>query len=370
MRVGSSRYPKLIGAINSDSPPGRLHIPSLDGLRAVAFTIVFVSHSGFGNIIPGGFGVTIFFFLSGFLITFLLRHEYQRYKTIDITNFYLRRVLRIFPPLYISLAIMIAMVAFGFLPGTLKFWPVLSEAAFMTNYYVLFGADPTGIIPGSGVLWSLAVEEHFYLVFPFFLALTVIRMTSKQQAFVLGSLCLLVLAWRILLVYGMHATELRTYLATDTRIDSILFGCVLALSFAPSLDKAPNLSTALKSGVYLGSISLLLISFLYRDEQFRNSLRYTVQGVALLPLFYFSIVDLGKPWFSWLNWNIVRFFGTLTYTMYLIHLSIISSIRFLVPDMARWRLMIFALAITSICALAMYLLVERPLTSIRRRLRM
>jgi len=82
-----------------------LHIPSLDGIRAVSFMIVFLSHAGLERLVPGGFGVTVFFFLSGYLITTLLRMEAERTGSIDLRGFYLRRVFRIFPPFYLFLAL-------------------------------------------------------------------------------------------------------------------------------------------------------------------------------------------------------------------------------------------------------------------------
>src|SRR5437016_5429614 len=79
------------------------YIPSLDGIRAVAFLFVFVAHAGLGNVVPGGFGVTIFFFLSGYLITTLMRREAERSGTVSLRIFYARRFLRIFPPFYLVL---------------------------------------------------------------------------------------------------------------------------------------------------------------------------------------------------------------------------------------------------------------------------
>ena len=70
------------------------HIPSLDGLRAVSFLLVFAAHAGLEHFVPGGFGVTIFFFLSGFLITTLLRAEFEKNGVISIRHFWLRRTLR------------------------------------------------------------------------------------------------------------------------------------------------------------------------------------------------------------------------------------------------------------------------------------
>ncbi len=78
-------------------------IPSLDGIRALAATIVFASHAGNQDVIPGLFGVTVFFFLSGYLITTLLRTEFEKHGRISLRNFYLRRAFRIFPPMYIVL---------------------------------------------------------------------------------------------------------------------------------------------------------------------------------------------------------------------------------------------------------------------------
>ena len=82
------------------APKSKFHIPSLDGIRTVAVMIVFLSHAGL-TFIPGGFGVTIFFFLSGYLITTMLRREHDRDNRIDFKKFYMRRVLRIWPAFYL-----------------------------------------------------------------------------------------------------------------------------------------------------------------------------------------------------------------------------------------------------------------------------
>src|SRR3977135_1168749 len=92
-------------------------IPSLDGLRAISIMIVLVSHAGYGGVVPGGLGVTIFFFLSGYLITTLLVDERERSGRIDIGKFYLRRVFRLFPPLLVTLVIAYFLVLLGLLDG-------------------------------------------------------------------------------------------------------------------------------------------------------------------------------------------------------------------------------------------------------------
>ena len=89
------------------------HIPSLDGIRGIAALIVFMSHAALPEIFPGAFGVTVFFFLSGYLITTLLRREYASTGKIALKPFYLRRVYRILPPLYIVLTIAVLLDVFG-----------------------------------------------------------------------------------------------------------------------------------------------------------------------------------------------------------------------------------------------------------------
>ncbi len=91
----SSQAPSL-----ATSGKPSFHIPSLDGVRALAFLAVFLCHAGLDRIFPGGFAVTVFFFLSGYLITTLLRREFEKTGTISFGKFYYRRALRIFPPLF------------------------------------------------------------------------------------------------------------------------------------------------------------------------------------------------------------------------------------------------------------------------------
>src|SRR5206468_983726 len=88
----------------SPAERGPLQIPSLDGLRALSFLAVFVAHAGLEKLIPAHLGLALFFFLSGYLITTLLRLEFEKSGRINLPQFYLRRVLRIFPPFYLVLA--------------------------------------------------------------------------------------------------------------------------------------------------------------------------------------------------------------------------------------------------------------------------
>src|SRR3954465_16006288 len=91
----------------SDTKVAMPHVPQLDGIRAIAVMLVFLAHGGYGNLVPGGFGGTIFFFLCGYLITSVLRSEDGLTGSVSLKHFYLRRTLRIIPPLFITYFVVI-----------------------------------------------------------------------------------------------------------------------------------------------------------------------------------------------------------------------------------------------------------------------
>ena len=169
-----------------------------------------------------------------------------------------------------------------------------SQVFYFANYYQIF-IDPGNTIPaGTGILWSLAVEEHFYIVYPA-LMFVFLKFTNARRtlAVVFGVLCVAALLWRIWLVSRPGFDEIRTYYATDTRFDSILFGCLLALCCnpaRPSPTRPQRTTIRVVDWAFVGAGVLLLLSTLvYREADFRETFRYTLQGLALLPIFYYAI---------------------------------------------------------------------------------
>ncbi len=112
----------------------KFYIPSLDGMRTVAFIIVFLSHAGLNHIIPGAFGVTIFFFLSGYLIATLLRREYEVHQFINLKHFYLRRILRIWPGFYLILFLATILTLAGVFKESMRLSAFLSQILHYYNY--------------------------------------------------------------------------------------------------------------------------------------------------------------------------------------------------------------------------------------------
>jgi peptidoglycan/LPS O-acetylase OafA/YrhL len=343
-------------------------MPVLDGIRAIAVMTVIVAHAGLDRIVPGGFGVTIFFFLSGYLITSLMRLENLKTGTVSLAGFYARRLLRITPPLYITLCFSALVVAFGLFPTDGPFWnggpvsplAVLSQFLLFQNYAHFWG-DPIDL-PITG-LWSLAVEEHYYLIFPLLYLLVLRRLTQRGQVAVCAAICAAALGFRL-----YHAATLpnfgTNYVWTHTRIDSILFGACLALANNPTQDEHAWRPRGWQAFAALGTIGLTLF---VRDEWFRQTWRYTVQGGALYVLFGFALSNRG--WVAAaLASGPARMIARYSYTLYLVHTLLMGLALRWLPGLSWWPAMAVGILASFVYSMTIYAWVERPLAKLRREL--
>jgi peptidoglycan/LPS O-acetylase OafA/YrhL len=362
MRAAGER---VAAQMRSGSPAPSGPIPSLDGIRAISVALVFFSHNGLGDVVPGGLGVTIFFVLSGFLITTLMRGEFAESGTVSFRAFYLRRFLRLIPPLLVVTCIsvaasLIAGIGSPFTPGGLA-----SVLLYFSNYFQIFhGASSQP--PGLGVTWSLAVEEHYYLLYPP-LAVALLRLGRPAvSATILAVICALVLGWRCWLMSHGGSTE---YLgiATDTRVDAILIGCVLAMLRNPWIE--PHRSSRGADLTLAGlCIALLVATLLWRSEFFRFTWRYTLQSTAIAGLLYLAVARAKSwPW-RWLNAAPLVYLGTVSYTIYLVHYLMIDWTLARLPPGNPVLVAIVAAALTLSIAELMRRCVEKPCAAVRRRL--
>jgi peptidoglycan/LPS O-acetylase OafA/YrhL len=341
-----------------------IYIPALDGMRAIAFLLVFIAHSMPERDLPGGFGVTVFFFLSGYLITTLLRQEAENTSTISLKNFYMRRVLRIFPPCYVTVLMVAALTRLGFVYNAESYKSLAAAFLYWSNYWNILG---WGNLPGGlGVLWSLAVEEHYYLVFPLLYLFLFRKFTNrKHQAAVLLALCGLALAWRCFRAGFLHSPWANIYEGTDTRFDSILFGCVLAILANPRL--GDHVEWLKKHAYPLAAAGGLLIvfSFAYRNPFFRDTFRYSIQAIGLMPIFFLLILPERSWIVRWLELPVFVRLGQISYSMYLIHHTLFHHLyHFYRPTL--W-IPFVVLALTVAYAQAMRILIEKPLQRERQR---
>jgi len=300
------------------------YIAGLDGLRAISVALVMIAHFGFKDLVPGALGVTIFFFISGFLITTLLIGENDNTGTIAVKDFYIRRFLRLVPELYPFLLITAIGGLFYAKPTT---WLDITSAAFyFTNYvYIHYHSVTEGL--GSPLhwphLWSLAVEEHFYLTFP--LLMFFLRRKLRALMVVLIGVCVVSLAWRMI-AHHIGFGDSYTYVASECRIDSIAYGCIAAIAFylyGGRLQRRPMTALAF---LILGGLALLG-SLVVRNDAFRQGLRYAVEGAGLVGIFWgLFFCPLGLWLRTLLESPPLRWVGRRSYALYLWHLELLHLI--------------------------------------------
>jgi peptidoglycan/LPS O-acetylase OafA/YrhL len=238
-------------------------IPTLDGWRAVAVTAVLIHHVAPGFFLHeadydfdvtryGAFGVDIFFGLSGLLITKLLLDQWQRSASFDLRGFYIRRVFRILPPYLAFLAVYT--IAGLWRSG----WEAASCLLFFRNYV------PSSLATrGTQPLWSLSVEEHFYLMWPVLLAWLGAR-RSKHAA--LG-LAFVFAIWRM--IESQLSAPLfplvPAHFRTDLRLDALLWGCVFAFLFNDAA-RRERLLRQLRFPVWIALAGILVASMVWYSQ--------------------------------------------------------------------------------------------------------
>lgn len=348
------------------------HIASLDGIRAAAAMLVFASHAFASAPVPGSLGVTVFFFLSGFLITTLLRREHEASGSVSLRRFYLRRVCRIFPPLYFMLIAMLLFAMVMHATADLGTMAVFAQFLHLTNYLIVTSGADAGLLPYTSVLWSLAVEEHFYVIFPMLFLYLSSRMALHRVAAVLAGLCLLVLAWRAALALDPAIANDYFYYATDTRFDSLLFGCIMGVWWNPVLDVGPAAAMSPSfnaKAILLLAVALLLGTLLYRAPLFQKTLRYSLQGIALFPMFWLAVRYPGWLAFRWLNWKPVRSLGSVSYSFYLAHPFWLHVSTSLVGDYVHgMAAALLGFTLTAVFSALLYRRLEQPFLQLGRSL--
>jgi peptidoglycan/LPS O-acetylase OafA/YrhL len=325
-----------------------------------------VAHAGLDKIVPGRLGVNIFFLLSGYLITTLMIREREKTGWISLKLFYIRRTLRIFPPMYAIMAATLLYLWFVHHLEGITFAGVCSQAFYYQNYYF---HDGKGLIPGLGVLWSLAVEEHFYLFFPLLMLLFLNRfkMDYRQIAIALLWICLAILIWRSFVVFTFSNGLEWARDTSDCRADSILFGCALACWEQTPLATHIFSRKRLEHVILPGSILILLFTLVFRNPVFRETLRYTLQGVALAPILYY-VVHLPGSWIGrMLNMRWLAALGTLSYALYLLHDTVLLEVDQVIHSKVIAGALSLLIAI--LLAYLIHIFVEKPTDSMRKRFR-
>jgi len=337
------------------------HITALDGWRGVAILMVLCSH-GFRleHFLPfdlGNSGVVFFMILSGYLITTRLLTTYRSPHGIAFARFYVRRAFRILPPVFLYLAVLVSLnfVAHSIRTSRIE---ILASLFFWRNYVLL---PHTGKLTGwfTGHFWSLAVEEHFYLMWPL-----IMHFGGRKRTFRIALTGAAACAfWRWFgLAYGIREGYLLDhvlyYFRTDTRIDTLLIGCAIALALSRTgwESIARRYLPVEASAILLGFLGVMLVL----TGQWFSGLKEELIVAALLVI---TLVHPGNGMARLLSWRPLRAVGILSYSLYIWQQLLLT------PEDAGWwtrfpanLLLVFAAAAGS------YYLIERPAVALGVRL--
>jgi peptidoglycan/LPS O-acetylase OafA/YrhL len=361
----------MTAAATGSTVPGVRRFAHVDAMRAAAVLLVVLAHSGLDHVVSGGSGVTIFFTISGFIITYLVLRERDRTGGFAIGRFYLRRALKIGPPLL--LVVLLPSLALG--PFRDLSWPeVASQALFSYNWLPAFGAG-TGVLDGTGVVWSLAIEEQFYIAFAIVWLLAA-RRAAHVRILAVTAAAAIGYATIARLVLAGHAD--RIYYGTDTRIDGIAWGILAALVLHAWLHRERGERLLRLRRFVAGDAALLAAVVIYvlsgaiRDDWFRDTFRYTLQSVsaAIVILYGFqpgtSVVR--RAFTAITGWRWVQWIGLASYSIYLVHLPALRPVLAALDGAPRPVAFLAAVAAGVGAGLLLYRLVEVPFEKLRRRL--
>jgi peptidoglycan/LPS O-acetylase OafA/YrhL len=310
-------------------------MPGLDGLRALAVAGVVLYHAG-ARWMPGGFlGVDIFFALSGYLITSLLLVEFQRSGKIDLVRFYLGRARRLLPAALLVILLSLLIVAL-FLPGELASarGDAISSIFYVNNWHQILANrsyfEAFGRPSLFQHLWSLAVEEQFYFIWPLLLWF---GLTRLGRARTVGAMVAIAAASLLLMavLYDPHTDPSRIYYGTDTRAEQLLIGAMLAF-FWPlgrmTGEKMGRGADWVLDGI--GALGLVVIAWAFFGWQDYDRLVYQ-GGLAIVALASVAVIAclvhpktrIAKAF----GWAPFVWIGQRSYAIYLFHWPIMALSR-------------------------------------------
>lgn len=350
------------------------YLPGLDGLRAIAIIGVLLYHAGI-DWIPGGFlGVDVFFVLSGFLITSLILEEYDRSGRVDFRRFYLGRARRLLPAVVLLLVVVGAAVLLFYQDALSAFREDALATIFYVNnwWYVLADQsyfEATGRPPLLKHLWSLSVEEQFYLIWPAIALLLVRRggrpLVRRVALFLAAASTLWMLYLAIRGGYPLDADPSRAYFGTDSHSMGLLVGAALATVWRPGRlpTELPRTPKTIITGIGVAMLLVIVSFYVFVGEftpwLYRGGFLALAAFTAVLIA---AITHPASPLGPLLGIGVLRYLGRRSYGIYLWHWPIFMVTR---PgiDVPWSEPVTFVVRITAtlIIAEASYRLVEMPI---------
>ena len=352
------------------------YLPSIDSLRALAVLAVIIYHVDV-NYLPGGFlGVDLFFVLSGYLISSLIIKEYRKTGSLNLYNFYIRRARRLLPAVYFMITVgLVVMVLFNEVLLRKSHLDAIFGYIYSSNWWYIFHKldyfDSFGAQSPFKHLWSLAIEEQFYMIFPLLFLLVNRKKKSKDGTYKLNKNFLYVVLGLILVSLIAHILLFdinnisRIYFGTDTRAFSLLVGVVGAILYPMERlhAKVTPQQNMIYSVVSLVSIATLITVMIYTSEY--NTLLYRGGFLLVAILGLIVIISSGKQhtlMSRLLSFKPVVFIGKISYSLYLWHFPVLV-LTTPVSEIGNPNIIfvILRVILTFILATASYVFVETPI---------
>jgi peptidoglycan/LPS O-acetylase OafA/YrhL len=334
-------------------------VPGLDGLRAAAAMIVFVGHSPLPWHVNGGLAVATFFFLSGYLITTLLIREHATTGRVDLVAFYLRRTFRIIPPMVAAVLLAVLLDRLGAIDDSWTLRGIVESLTFISNYVVALQPPATGLI-NSVPLWSLCIEEHYYLLFPVVFLLLARRLSSDRARGV-ALICLIVMleVWKAWLLFVVQPGGQYVYLASETNMSMIVAGAAFAF-LRSSLENHSRIELGV-GRLWPVAVMGLVLAANYGQAPVLGVLRAPAEMLAFVVVFTAAMSGgLRRP----LESTPTRWLGGISYAFYLVHVITLDALGQLISD--PWARTAAAFAVTCALSVAIRHLVERPSRALHR----
>lgn len=351
------------------------YLPGLEGLRALAVLAVILYHLDIPGLFSSGFlGVDIFFTVSGFLITAQLIRQFQTDGTIAIGNFYLKRARRLFPAVLVLLIFCILVTEWFVRDAAWRTRSDLLPALFyFSNWWQIFSEQSYFEMSGRPALlqhlWSLAIEEQFYIAWPLVLLVMLRHFRERGVLFVAAALALMSSGWMIYLSarYGYPQSQdpSRIYLGTDTHTMGLFLGASLAAAWNPWKSHASpgtQVTRALTDFVGVICISALLWAMLFVTEYDRALYQGGFFWVCLFSIgLVFAASQKDSTLSACLSVRPLAWLGTRSYGLYLWHWPVFALLRpeFELSDNA-WVQAAIRLTLTLILTELSYQLIENP----------
>jgi peptidoglycan/LPS O-acetylase OafA/YrhL len=344
-------------------------LPAIDGLRAVAVTAVLLYHLPVGWL-PGGFlGVDMFFVISGFLITSILTAEVHATGRIGLRHFWLRRARRLLPALLFMLVVIVAVsTIFARDALSLLASDLPAVLGYFTNWWLIFHHvsyfQSVGRPPLVLHLWSLAVEEQFYLLWPVIVLLVVRRHRRTKLIGVVALVGAVASSVWMAVLFQSSQDPSRVYFGTDTHAGGLLLGAALAVAFPP-WSRSPSVRTSARRlmgvvglGAFAGLFTLMATLNQFGTFTYRGGLQLATVLSALIILVVTHPAVGGA---RILTTPVLQWIGRRSYAIYLWHWPIFELTR---PDLdvslSGWALTALRLVLVAVAADLSYRLVEQP----------